>query len=104
MRAAGSPVRFAEAIAAESRGAYGLEAFVAALQRTTLEVKREQDEGRGEVRVMTVHGAKGLEAPVVFLPDTPVKARAQGPALLEDGDGSIGAHSRDSLECRFGFR
>jgi ATP-dependent helicase/nuclease subunit A len=28
------------------------------------------EQGRNEVRVMTVHGAKGLEAPVVFLPDT----------------------------------
>ncbi len=28
------------------------------------------EQGRDEVRVMTVHGAKGLEAPVVFLPDT----------------------------------
>src|SRR5207244_10979611 len=25
---------------------------------------------RDEVRILTVHGAKGLEAPVVFLPDT----------------------------------
>ena len=28
------------------------------------------EQGRNEVRVMTVHGAKGLEAPIVFLPDT----------------------------------
>ena len=26
--------------------------------------------GRNEIRIMTVHGAKGLEAPIVFLPDT----------------------------------
>ncbi|MHA3978142.1 double-strand break repair helicase AddA [Halovulum sp. GXIMD14794] len=34
------------------------------------EVKRQLDSRSGEVRVMTVHGAKGLEAPVVILPDT----------------------------------
>src|SRR5262249_27787657 len=34
------------------------------------EVKRDMEIGRDEVRVMTVHGAKGLEAPVVFLMDT----------------------------------
>ena len=31
------------------------------------------DGGSGEVRVMTVHGSKGLEAPIVFLPDTTQK-------------------------------
>ena len=38
---------------------------------------------RDEVRVMTVHGAKGLEAPIVILADTttPPRARAQ-PRLL----------------------
>ncbi len=33
------------------------------------EVKRETETLRDEVRVMTVHGAKGLEADVVFLVD-----------------------------------
>ena len=33
------------------------------------EIKREKDQGRDEVRIMTVHAAKGLEAPVVFLVD-----------------------------------
>jgi ATP-dependent helicase/nuclease subunit A len=31
---------------------------------------------------MTVHGAKGLEAPVVILPDTTSRAKAQGPSLM----------------------
>ncbi len=34
------------------------------------EIKRDMEHARDEVRVMTVHGAKGLEAPIVFLPDT----------------------------------
>ncbi len=34
------------------------------------EIKRDMEQTRNEVRVMTVHGAKGLEAPIVFLPDT----------------------------------
>ncbi|MEQ8505652.1 MAG: double-strand break repair helicase AddA [Rhodospirillales bacterium] len=33
-------------------------------------VKRDMDQAGDKVRVMTVHGAKGLEAPIVFLPDT----------------------------------
>jgi ATP-dependent helicase/nuclease subunit A len=34
------------------------------------EIKRDMEAGRDEVRVMTVHGAKGLEAPIVFIPET----------------------------------
>ena len=34
------------------------------------DIKREAEEGASGVRVMTVHGAKGLEADVVFLADT----------------------------------
>lgn len=34
------------------------------------EVKRDLEQGGGAVRIMTVHGAKGLEAPIVILPDT----------------------------------
>ena len=33
------------------------------------EIKRELEKSTGEVRLMTVHGAKGLEANIVFLPD-----------------------------------
>jgi ATP-dependent helicase/nuclease subunit A len=47
-----------------------LTGFLAYLREADREVKRDMEHGRDEVRVMTVHGAKGLEAPVVFLPDT----------------------------------
>jgi ATP-dependent helicase/nuclease subunit A len=40
------------------------------------------DQGRGEVRVMTVHGAKGLEAPIVFLPDTCTTRSGERPGGL----------------------
>ena len=76
----------AEALKAERRGVRDLESFAADMAGNTVEVKREQEEGKGEVRVMTVHGAKGLEAPVVFLPDTATKAVARsGPLLERDG-------------------
>ena len=47
-----------------------LTGFLASLRESGHEVKRDMEQGRDEVRVMTVHGAKGLEAPIVFLPDT----------------------------------
>ena len=37
---------------------------------------------RGEVRVMTAHGAKGLEAPIVFLPETTLTQTARGSPLM----------------------
>jgi len=44
--------------------------FMAWLRAADTEVKRDMEISRDEVRVMTVHGAKGLEASVVFLVDT----------------------------------
>ncbi len=52
-----------------------LQGFIAWIGRSDEEVKRATDQQRDEVRIMTVHGAKGLEAPVVFLPDTLSKSR-----------------------------
>jgi ATP-dependent helicase/nuclease subunit A len=46
-----------------------LQGFVHWLRRGGAQVKREAESGADAVRIMTVHGAKGLEAPVVVLPD-----------------------------------
>ena len=48
-----------------------LQGFLHWLTRDEMEIKRESEPaGPGLVRIMTVHGAKGLQAPIVFLPDT----------------------------------
>lgn len=63
--------------------------FLAALRDEQREVKRDMEQGRDEVRVMTVHGAKGLEAPIVFLPDTCTTRSARpanGLLVLEDAE------------------
>ena len=62
------------ALAFETSGLPGLQSFVSALELESPEVKREQDKERNEVRIMTVHASKGLEAPVVFLVDGGSKA------------------------------
>ncbi|ADL02481.1 double-strand break repair helicase AddA [Brevundimonas subvibrioides] len=81
-----------QVLAAEQRGGIDLETCLSMLETADVEVKREMEGARGEVRVMTVHGAKGLEAPVVILPDTTAKAKAQGPTLMpvELDDGAEG--------------
>lgn len=51
-----------------------LQGFLHWLEASQAEIKRELDtgggDGPGQVRIMTVHGSKGLQAPIVFLPDT----------------------------------
>jgi ATP-dependent helicase/nuclease subunit A len=56
-----------------------LQGFLAWLREGKREVKRDMEQGRNQVRVMTVHGAKGLEAPIVFLPDTMTTRSARQP-------------------------
>ena len=46
-----------------------LHLFIDHVERQSPEIKREMEQGANMVRVMTVHGAKGLEAPLVFLVD-----------------------------------
>ena len=52
----------------ERRETPSLQGFLAWLRQARAEVKRDMEIARDEVRVMTVHGAKGLEAPIVILP------------------------------------
>ncbi|RAI43610.1 double-strand break repair helicase AddA [Rhodoplanes roseus] len=54
----------------ERRETPSMQGFVAWLRAAESEIKRDMEITRDEVRVMTVHGAKGLEAPLVFLADT----------------------------------
>ncbi|NQU60700.1 MAG: double-strand break repair helicase AddA [Rhodospirillales bacterium] len=70
-----------------------LEGFLHWLEVGEVEIKREMERGLNEVRVLTVHGAKGLESEIVFLPDT---CSAQGAQLAprlhwpESGNGADG--------------
>ena len=59
------------ALAYERDHVPSLQGFLQWLIAGDIEIKRDFGEHRrDEVRILTVHGAKGLEAPVVFLPDT----------------------------------
>lgn len=54
----------------DEQEAPSLQGFLDWMRRNKADVKRDMEKGRDEVRIMTVHGAKGLEAEITFLPDT----------------------------------
>lgn len=59
------------ALAFEKAHVPTLEGFLHWIEVGDVEIKRDLEHGeRDAVRVLTIHGAKGLEAPIVFLPDT----------------------------------
>lgn len=76
------------ALSFESSHTPSLQSFLHWVTAGQAEVKRDLDQTGGAVRVMTVHGAKGLEAPIVFLPDT-TRLPRNLPSLLwnEAGEG-----------------
>ncbi len=87
------------ALACERTETPGLQGFLAWLERRRVEVKRDLEAGRDEVRIMTIHGAKGLEAPIVFLPDTAQVPQEQRGRLIywlsdETTPGISGLHAR----------
>ncbi|CAN7508980.1 double-strand break repair helicase AddA [Phenylobacterium sp. LjRoot219] len=79
----------AQVIAAEGRSVHDLESLAADFARLDIVVKRELEGGRDEVRVMTAHGSKGLEAPIVFLPETTSQQSPRGSPLMETVDGGF---------------
>ncbi|BCP55899.1 double-strand break repair helicase AddA [Kaistia sp. 32K] len=86
----------AQALAHEQASVPSLQGFVGWMREAATQIKRDADLARDEIRVMTVHGAKGLEADIVFLVDTgskPVHASHDPKivALADDPDAADGA-------------
>jgi len=91
-----------------------LQGFLHWLARSGAEVKREAEESGGAVRIMTVHGAKGLQERLVILPDTTALPPDDGtihwlaadgidlPICIPNGEyrGAIGAALREAAERR----
>ncbi len=64
-----------------------LQGFLHWLEAGGLEIKRDLEQsGRDAVRIMTVHGAKGLQAPILILPDT-MQVPTKSSRLLWLGEG-----------------
>jgi len=98
------------ALAYERANVPSLEGFLHWVETANPEVKRDLDQASDAVRVMTVHGAKGLEAPVVILPDTtqvprgndrllwPTGAEAVLWSPSKDSDDSVAAIAREQAD------
>jgi len=82
----------------ESVEAPSLAGFLDWISADDVQVKRQMDAAGGRVRVMTVHGAKGLEAPIVILPDTRAKdASKKSPDVLEVAGHAFWKMASDSM-------
>lgn len=87
----------ARALASGRDGPATLQHFVHAIENDAAEIKRETEQEADAVRVMTVHGAKGLEAPVVLLADTTSAVKADPSGNLYFGaDGPIMRAAKDT--------
>ncbi|MBM7067232.1 double-strand break repair helicase AddA [Actibacterium sp. 188UL27-1] len=78
-----------QALNYEQKEPPSLTGFLAWMESGEVEIKRRADSTGDKIRVMTVHGAKGLEAPIVFLPETGAKQERVRDDLLSDEDGNI---------------
>ncbi|MDV4144673.1 double-strand break repair helicase AddA [Shimia sp. FJ5] len=77
-----------QALAYERSAVPSLTGFLVWMETDDLEIKRQMDSAGNRIRVMTVHGSKGLEAPIVILPDT-AQRNPRNAAPLIDLDGEV---------------
>lgn len=85
----------AEAIAFDSTEPASLQCFIARMEAGDVEIKRDLAAPESEIRVMTVHGAKGLQAPVVILPDTTSAPKPSGGRIHEINGAPVWSPRRD---------
>ena len=76
-----------QALAYESNDVPSLTGFLIWLESDVVEVKRQLDSEGSNIRVMTVHGSKGLEAPIVILPDTADRSPRDHAEVIKLADG-----------------
>ena len=85
-----------QALAYESTEVPSLTGFLAWMQQDELEIKRQMDSQADQLRVMTVHGSKGLEAPIVILPDCGTRKNDVRASLLDAEDHLIWKPNADA--------
>ncbi|SMO72151.1 DNA helicase/exodeoxyribonuclease V, subunit A [Paracoccus laeviglucosivorans] len=80
-----------QALSYESSETPSLTGFLVWLTADDVEVRRQPgtagEDGEGLIRVMTVHGSKGLESPIVIMPDAAKRRPPREGAVLPGPDG-----------------
>lgn len=76
----------AQALSFERSRIPSLTGFLTWMETDDLTIKRQLSQDRDEIRVMTVHGSKGLEAPIVIMPETQKRRSPGGGSLIELDD------------------
>lgn len=67
-----------------------LQNFLISLRENDVEIKRDPEQAAFDaVRIMTVHASKGLQAPIVFLPDTHQIPTVKDRTFWTDDDGLL---------------
>jgi ATP-dependent helicase/nuclease subunit A len=79
-----------QAMEFEAQEGRSITGFIHWFSNSETSVKRELDQEQNQVRLMTVHGAKGLEANIVIMPDAHLAAAGRGTSLLESPQATTG--------------
>ncbi|MGH1446023.1 MAG: double-strand break repair helicase AddA [Cognatishimia sp.] len=78
-----------QALSYERSSVPSLTGFLVWMETDDLEIKRQMDSASDQIRVMTVHGSKGLEAPIVIMPDTGKRLIRSTDQIIESGELSL---------------
>ena len=79
----------AQALKFETSNAASLSGFLQWFAADDLTIKRALDGQLNQIRVMTIHGAKGLESPLVILPDTAERRTPNTDKILKTDEGIL---------------
>ncbi|MCV2892638.1 double-strand break repair helicase AddA [Lentibacter sp. XHP0401] len=85
----------AQALAYERSSVPSLTGFLSWLESDDPEIKRQTEAGGKRIRVMTVHGSKGLEAPIVIMPETADRSNTFNGQIVASGDTAFYKQSKD---------
>ena len=106
IRRLGEPVRdpiqalLSGALSYDMSEARSLQAYLAEIEGRDTVLKRELGEPDQAVRVMTVHGAKGLQSPIVILPDTTSATKPVSDTLFFAADGTPLHSPSSGYDCK----